>query len=130
MSRIRCDLGAALTLLLLAGPVLPASLPPVVARFSLEHLVRGTVKNASPVFLSEDALALLVRSAERPGRSKLAVLRLANGQLQILAETDGGYQGDRIFSVSNGRLLIAGARQKILYAQDLRQKMGLGDEGP
>jgi len=142
LSRIRCDLGAALILLLLAGPVLPASLPPIVAKFTLEHLAHGAVKNASPVFLSEDTLALLVRSVDhaasppapsgtaptprRSGTSKLAVLRLANEQLQILAETDSAYEANQLFSVSNGRLLIAGAREKTLYSPDLRQKWELG----
>ena len=38
----------------------------------------------------------------------------------MLAETNKTYEGDRIFSISDGRLLIAGARRKYLYSRDLQ----------
>src|SRR5581483_1455090 len=125
MSRIRCYIGTALALLLLDGRGLSANLPPAIASLPLNRLVPGAVTNASPVFLSEDTLALLLRSAARPGTSKIVLLRIANGQLQQLAEADRSYEGDQVFSVSNGRLLIAGTRNKHLYSQDLHQKWEL-----
>jgi hypothetical protein len=125
MTRIRPHIGIALTLLLWAGQGLSANLPPAIATISLDRLLPGAVTNASAVFLSEDTLALLLRSAAQLGKSKIVVLRLVNGQIQVLAETDRTYEGDQVFSVSNGRLLIAGTRRKHLYSQDLRQKWEL-----
>lgn len=125
MSRIRCYIGTALALLLLAGRGLSANLPPAIAALPLNRLVSGAVTNASPVFLSEDTLTLLLRSAARPGTSKIVLLRIANGQVQVVAETDRTYEGDQVFSVSKGRLLIAGTRNKYLYSQDLHQKWEL-----
>jgi len=115
----------ALRLLLLAGQAHSASLPPAMATIGLDRLFPGPITNVSPVFLAEGTLALLARSAAQPGKSKIVVLRLVNGQIQMLAETDRTYEGDQAFSVSNGRLLIAGIRRKHLYTQDLRQKWEL-----
>lgn len=125
MSRTRCYVSTALALLLLAGRGLSANLPPAIAAASLDRLASGAVTNASPVFLSEDTLAVLMRPAAQPGKSKIVVLRLENGQLRLLAEADRTSEGDQVFSVSNGRLLIAGTRHKDLYSQDLRQKWEL-----
>ena len=122
---IRCYIGTALALLLVAGRGLSANLPPAMAALPFNRLVPGAVTNASPVFLSEDTLALLLRSAARPGTSKIVLLRIANGQVQVVAETDKTYEGDQVFSVSNGRLLIAGTRNKHLYSRDLHQKWEL-----
>lgn len=99
MSRLRW-IGSALTLFLLAGQCRSANAPPVIAKITLDRLLAGAVRNASPVFLSEDSFALLIQSEIQPQKSKIVVLRLAKDQIQELAETDRTYEGDHVFSVS------------------------------
>jgi hypothetical protein len=53
------------------------------------------------------------------------VLRLANQQLDVLADAERAWEGDRIFALSHSRILVAGVRQKTVYSQDLRQKWNL-----
>jgi hypothetical protein len=126
MSWIRCYTSTLLiTLHLWAAHGMSASLPPAIATITFDRLLPGTVTNASPAFLSEDALVLLVRSAAQPEKSKIIVLRLVNSQIKLLAETERTYEGDQVFSASNGRFLVAGIRHKYLYSQDLRQKWEL-----
>src|SRR5947209_2731959 len=49
----------------------------------------------------------------------------AEGSTRLTRARDRTYEGDQVFSVSNGRALIAGTRHKQLYSQDLSQKWEL-----
>ena len=99
------------------GDVLPASEPIVAVTF--DRLLLGAVLDASPVFLSDNLIALLIRFTGPSLRPKVLTFRLADSDLQKIAEVERTYEGDRVFSVSNNRLLVAGVRNKYLYSQNL-----------
>ncbi len=81
------------------------------------------VHDISPVFLSDDLIALLVRAGpSRIGSSKILVMRWAGSHLQLVATTDKANEGDEIFAVSGNRMLISARFHKYLYASDLKQR--------
>jgi hypothetical protein len=93
-----------------------------IASVRLDELVAGSDYTASPVFLSEESVALLVRTHNRanPPISKALILQLTNRQLQTKAKS-GDLDGLELFSASNNRLVIAGPRKRELFSSDLKQ---------
>jgi hypothetical protein len=95
--------------------------PQSVARINLDEIVASPNRDASPVFLAGDSIGLLVRSGRPPsGDSKIVVLRLARGKLQIVASTSKANEGDEVYAASDGRLVIAAVSHAELYSSDLR----------
>lgn len=105
-----------LALLLVFGQADGLTTPSPIATIKLDRLIAGDVSDASPVFLSEDTLALLVQSS----KPRVAVLRLEGDQMRVLGKVATGYAAGQIFSVSGGRFLLAETRRKYLYSQDLQ----------
>jgi hypothetical protein len=104
---------------LFAGQIRSADSTQIAATLDLDRLGPGIASNASPVFLTDSLLSLTVHISER---SKILLLSLSNGKLQLLAQTELPYSDEKAFSVSNNRLLIAGVRKKYLFSAALRQQ--------
>ena len=97
-----------------------------VARINLDEIVASSNRDASPVFLADDSIGLLVRSGRpRSGDSRVVVLQLAGGKLQIVASTSKANEGDEIYAASDGRCLIGAVRHAELYSSDLRKTLEL-----
>jgi hypothetical protein len=80
------------------------------------------VVDASPVFLSETVLGILLRSSAEPRTSHVFVYLLGDSRIQRAASVEKAYEGDAIFSISGSRLMIAGVRRKYLFSQELKQE--------
>lgn len=98
-----------------------AALPQSVAEVSLDAFVTSRVRDASPVFLSDDSVSLLVRSglSETSG-SVVVVLRLADGTLQTAARASASGGANRLLAVSDQRILVWSRRSVKLLSPDLR----------
>lgn len=116
----------AVALALHSACVLTAALPPVVATLPADQLFPGGVRDASIVFLSEDTLALLAWSRNGfRGGTQMRVVRIESGRLLALAQNVVPFEGQRLYAVSKGRILIGGQEHSYLYSQDLVQKFEL-----
>lgn len=79
--------------------------------------------DASPVFLSDESLAVLARFGEpRKGDSGIVVMRWASEKLQAIAKASKMNEGDEIYAVARNRVLTSAHSHKYLYSSDLAQK--------
>jgi hypothetical protein len=88
---------------------------------------QGTdVLDASPCFLSDDLIALLVRSGPlMHWTSRVFIVRRAGSELKLVASTNYDTEGDRIYAVPGGRVLVVGAQQSYLYSQGLKERWAM-----
>jgi hypothetical protein len=81
------------------------------------------VRDVSPVFVSDELVALLVRSGQvRTGSSRVLLLRLRGSNLELLGESSKVNEGDEIFAVSGDRVLLSAPRHKYVYSTDLAKR--------
>jgi hypothetical protein len=100
-----------------AGPSKPVAAAEVAALLGSGEQVR----DVSPVFLSDDLIAILVSSGPR-GPSRILVLRWTGARLQLIANAQKANEDDEIFAISDERILIASARRTYVYSPDLRER--------
>jgi hypothetical protein len=88
---------------------------------------KGTeVIDASPCFLSDDLVALLVRSGPfGHGTSRVFIVRRTGSELKLVASTTHDTEGDQIYAVRGGRVLVVGARRSDLYSQGLKERWAM-----
>jgi hypothetical protein len=98
--------------------------PQIVAGINLDEIVISANRDASPVFLADDSIGLLVRSGRpQSGDSKVVVLQLAGGKLHLVASTRKANESDQIYAASDRRLVIAAGGHSDLYSSDLRETL-------
>ncbi len=107
--------------LVLAASSLPGAPNASFISVDLKDIANTTVLSASPVFVSDNALALLIR--RKPvSTSSIFLFGIQDGQAHILSSVRKVDEGDRIFSVSGGRVILVTVRQKYMYSRDLEQR--------
>jgi hypothetical protein len=100
-----------------------AAEPRPIAELSLDTLVTTQVRDASPAFLSDDSISLLIRSrASGTNGSVLAVLRLAENKLQTVSSVSRSDGATNILAASGQRMLVWSQRNTTLYSSDLRRQ--------
>lgn len=105
-----------------------AAEPQAVTAIEIDRVLPSVwdVKDVSPVFLSDELIAVLVsRGPDRTGASQIMVLRWTGGKLQLVANAVKPHESDEIFAVSGNRILIAGSLHKYLYSADLKERWEL-----
>lgn len=81
------------------------------------------VTDVSPVFLSDEVIALLVRcGTPRSGQSHIVLLQLIGGGVKAIAIASKENERDEIFAVAGGRALVAARFHKYLYSRDLKAR--------
>ncbi len=100
----------------------PCAPPQAIAKISLDEVISELASDASPVFLSDDTVAVLVRTRgnSSPG-STLFVLRWTGTQLERIAGPAQISAGTELYAASNGLLIMSSRAHGYLYSQDLRQ---------
>ena len=94
--------------------------PQSVAEFSLDGIVASRAVHATPAFLSDDLVALLVRGGDRgSGDAAIIVLRLVGGDLRISARVSTPYESRRIRAASGQRVVVESLRHSALYSAEL-----------
>ncbi len=103
-----------------------AASPQATAKVRLDQLLSLNPTDVSPVFLSDESVALLARSgAPTPNAPTVVVLSWTRGQLQSTAGPRRLDDGSDIYSASNSLLIIASPHHKYVYSADLEQKWDL-----
>src|SRR5689334_7231576 len=101
MIRRRRLLATLLACVILDATLALAAAPQPVAKISLDEVASLLNRDASPVFLSDDSIGLLVRSGRpRDGVSRVVVFRWTGGKLRPVASTSKTNEGDQVFSAS------------------------------
>jgi hypothetical protein len=79
--------------------------------------------DVSPCFLSDDLVALLIRSGPFGHiKSRVFIVRRTGSKLERVASSDYDSEGSEIYSVARGRVLVTGASHSYLYSPDLAQR--------
>ncbi len=83
----------------------------------------GSPEDVSAVFLSEDLIAVLVRSGPaRSGTSHVGVFRLTDSKLDLVAQADKANESDELYGAAGKRVIVAARFHKYLYSADLKTR--------
>ena len=115
-------LTATVLLTLLAAVRSSCAPPQAIAKLSFDGVISEHAGDASPVFLSDDTVAVLVRTSgnSSPG-STVLVFRWTGTQIEPIAGPAQVSASTELHAASNGLLIISARTKGYLYSQDLRQ---------
>jgi len=121
-----CRQALLLAFMATSGMAVKAASPQAAATVPIARITGSDVtpEDASPVFLSDDNVAVLAQfGAPRTGTVQLVVLRLIGSQLQVTAQTEQADESNRLYAVAGNRLLLTSRFHKYLYSPDLKERI-------
>lgn len=103
-----------------------SAFPQVAAKVNIHEILSVDISDASPVFLSDDIIAILVRTGEKTALTwMIIVFQRTGSQLKILHGPKFANQGGEIFSATNGSIIISSRSRTSLYSSDLTESREL-----
>lgn len=107
----------------IAGAQASSALQSVAKAVPEELSPSGSPEDVSAVFLSEDLIAVLVRSGPaRTGASHIGVFRLTGSKLELVARVDKVNESDELYAAGGKRVIVAARFHKYLYSGDLKPR--------